>query len=105
MKKNDIVDALAEKGYRKKEAKEVIRDIFAVIAAALVEGESVMIQGFGTFAVRTRKSHNMVNVNTGERMMSKPSKFINFSPTPNFLDSIKSGDVENLNIMPQENEE
>lgn len=71
VKREDIINRLADKGYTKKSAAYIIDDFVRVISEALVEGEEVMIHGFGTFYVKNIKAHELVDLN--KEMMSLPS--------------------------------
>jgi len=72
VKREDIINRLADKGYTKKSAAYIIDDFVRVIAEALVDGEEVMIRGFGTFCVKDVKAHELLDLNSKE-MMSLPS--------------------------------
>lgn len=52
LQRAEIIDKLCEKGYTKKDAGVVIDDIVNIITSALVNGEEVMLHGFGKFSVK-----------------------------------------------------
>lgn len=72
LKRKDIIDRFAEKGYTKKASAVIIDDFVRMIAEVLVEGEEISFHGFGTFKVMTTKDREMQNYATKE-MISVPS--------------------------------
>ena len=68
LKKSDLIDRLAAKGYTKKDSAVIIDDFVAVITEALTEGESVLLYGFGEFSVREHAARESVDVLTQERI-------------------------------------
>lgn len=66
MKKKDFVSALQKKGYYKRQAGEVIDDIFEVITEALMRGERVVIRNFGSFEIATHKGSTGTDPKTHE---------------------------------------
>lgn len=99
MNKNDLVLELAQMDYCKDQASVVINDIFHIIAQALVEGKKVMIRGFGTFEVKTRKGHLVRDAHTKERKMLDDYSAITFRPGDNLKDAVKKGDVSRLMLL------
>lgn len=67
---SDIVSRIRNKGYTKRDAEVILRDVFDVITEALVNKESVRIYGFGTFSVKERKPHPVRSVRSGELGMT-----------------------------------
>ena len=70
LRRDDIISRLREKGYTKKDAEIIFKDVFDVIAEALVNRETITIYGFGTFSVRECKPHPVRKVTTGELGMT-----------------------------------
>lgn len=81
MDRSEIVDILCDRGYYKKEAGEVVDDVFEVVREALCRGESVQIRGFGTFFVNERKSRRIKKVATGEFGYTKPYRAVVLKPS------------------------
>ena len=69
LKKKDIIERLAEKGYTKKSATVIIEDVLSVISEALVEGEEVMFHGFGTFYAKDIKQRETRDYQSKELMV------------------------------------
>lgn len=68
--KPDLVNRIVQKNerYKKYIVKSVVDDVFDEIAAALQDGDKVSIYGFGTFGVKTFKSHRALHPATGEEI-------------------------------------
>lgn len=66
LKKSDLVDRLAAKGFRKKDINNAINIIFDEITSVMMEGDGVRITGFGDFVSRFVEEHEGNNGFTGE---------------------------------------
>ncbi len=74
MNKTELVAAVAEKGFSKKDAEKAVAVVFGSIEEALKAGDKVQLIGFGTFEVRERAAKQGRNPRTGETMMFEASK-------------------------------
>ena len=73
--KSDLTNLLAQnRGYKKYAIKNALDDIFEEITEALKRGEKVSIRGFGTFEVKTFKSHAAVHPGTKESTWHRYSR-------------------------------
>lgn len=79
LKRNDIVERLAQKGYTKKSANYIIDDFIRTIAEALVEGEDVQFHGFGTFYVKEMAPRKSTDLNSQETILIPGHKTPKFS--------------------------
>lgn len=78
--KEDMIDHLViEKGYTKKAANQVLDDVFEMISDYLIDGEGVMVRGFGKFEVKTASARESVMPNTLERYTIPATKRVTFS--------------------------
>ncbi|MGB9726668.1 MAG: HU family DNA-binding protein, partial [Minisyncoccia bacterium] len=68
MTKEGLIEAIAAKTSSKKEAAEIVNEIFDLITKALAKGEDVVITGFGTFSAKKRAARQGVNPKTGEKI-------------------------------------
>jgi len=85
MTKADLVERLYEKvGLPKKEAREMIENLFNLLSAVLSEGESIKISGFGTFLVRRKGVRKGRNPKTGEEIQITQRRVITFKPSQQF---------------------
>lgn len=90
--KTDLINRLAEgKDYKKYAIKNAIDDLFAEIMIALKEGEKVSIRGFGTFEVKTYKSHPAVHPGTKEAIVVPSFKNVVFRPGDELTREIRGG--------------
>ena len=74
MNKTELIAAVAEKGFSKKDAEKAVAAVFGSIEEALKAGDKVQLIGFGTFEVRERAAKQGRNPRTGETMMFEESK-------------------------------
>jgi DNA-binding protein HU-beta len=74
MNKTDLVNAVAAKGFTKKDADAAVSAVFEAIEGALVKGDKVQLIGFGTFETRERAAKEGRNPRTGETMKIEASK-------------------------------
>lgn len=84
LKRNDIIERVAKKGYTKKDSGIILDDIFATITEALVAGESVQIHGFGTFGVKECRAREVIDFQTKNRITVPSYNAPKFTPG-NFL--------------------
>ncbi len=67
MKKNELIDLVAEKtNVTKKEVEQVYEAILETMIVALSKGDKVLLSGFGSFEVRERSARAGLNPRTGE---------------------------------------
>jgi DNA-binding protein HU-beta len=74
MNKTELVAAVAEKGFSKKDAEKAVAAVFGSIEDALKAGDKVQLIGFGTFEVRARNAKTARNPRTGETMTVPATK-------------------------------
>jgi integration host factor subunit alpha len=90
MTKADLVEIIFEKvGLSKKEAQDIVENLFDTIKEAFAEGESVKISGFGTFNVRQKRSRRGRNPKTGEELEITPRKVLTFRASNQLKDLIE----------------
>ena len=93
IKRKDFIDRLAEKGYTKIDAKVIMEDVIDTIRESLVEGESVVFRGFGTFIVYDSVPREYVNYYTKERATAPSVKKPKFIPGKRLRREILEGRV------------
>ncbi len=80
MTKNELVEIVAKKvGLTKKASAQSVDMILGTIKSSLAKGEKVVLQGFGTFKVRSRASRKGRNPQTGATLQIPSHK------TPGFV--------------------
>lgn len=65
-----------------------LRELFATISQALIEGESVKIKGVGTFKVTQVKSRKSVSVTTGDAVEISSYKKLSFTPDKSLAEAV-----------------
>lgn len=89
--KDDFITRLAAKGYTKTAAGVIIDDFIRTLEEVLVEGESVMFRGFGTFDVRERVERESIDPQTKERIVIPPYRTPKFTPGKLLKREVKEG--------------
>jgi len=89
MTKTDLIAQVAEQtSLTKKDSAAAIDAVFASITAALAQGDSLSLTGFGSFAVAERAAKEGRNPKTGEKMAIAASKSVKFKPGKALKDSV-----------------
>ncbi len=79
MTKTQLIDAMAEKAnIRKVNAKKALNAFTSVASAALINGDRVVIQGFGSFSVENRNARIGRNPLTGEKISIPDKRVLKF---------------------------
>jgi integration host factor subunit alpha len=82
MTKADLVERVYENvGFSKKEAAEVVDDVFETIKSALTEGEKIKISGFGNFVVREKAARRGRNPQTNKAIVISARRVLTFKPS------------------------
>ncbi|MGG7565441.1 integration host factor subunit alpha [Rhodovulum sp. DZ06] len=85
----DLTEAVyREVGLSRNESAELVESILSHISTALVDGESVKISSFGTFAVREKGARMGRNPKTGEEVPIEPRRVLVFRPSHILKDRI-----------------
>lgn len=86
---------MRQRGYYKGATKEAIKDIFEVIAEALVRGDKVWIKNFGVFETKVVKGHAARDPITNEIRPYEDYEKPNFRPSETLRSYVKqSGRLE-----------
>ena len=78
MTKNDIINKISNLMPSKKDASVVVNKLFEEMLNALVNGEKVVITGFGSFNLLVTQTKKGRNPKTGETILIEPKKNIKF---------------------------
>ncbi len=78
MTKNDLIDKISILLPSKKEAAVVVNKLFEEMLTAIVNGEKVVITGFGSFNLLVTQTKKGRNPKTGETILIEPKKKIKF---------------------------
>lgn len=84
--KRDLIDDLrgAHSNLTRKQATQIVNDVFSSIAATLRNGDAVRLAGFGSFVVRERNARAGRNPKTGEALTIPARKVVRFRPASAF---------------------
>lgn len=81
LKKSELVKKVAlETGMSQTDAAKVLNAIISAVSDCLISGDSITIQGFGTFKISDHKERKGRNPSTGEAMTIPAKKVAKFSP-------------------------
>ena len=70
MNKIELVETVSkERNLTKKDAEILVDTVFNTITRSVVEGDKVLISGFGTFKVNDRKARKGISPKTQEEMV------------------------------------
>lgn len=89
MNKKELVEAVAAKrDLTKKDAEILVDTVFDTMVESLLEGDKVLISGFGTFRVNDRKERKGVSPKTKEAIIIPASKTVSFKPSHRLKDAM-----------------
>jgi len=80
--KADIAEALAKKGLTRKKSGAILESLLKVIKRTLVNGEDVLISGFGKFCIREKDKRRGRNPATGDDLMLVERRVVTFNCSP-----------------------
>jgi len=90
--KADIAEVIyqAHGGLSKKEAGDVVERIFGILKENLTKGVDIRISRFGSFISVNKRERIGRNPQTGEKIVIRPRRVINFKPARRFIDRLNS---------------
>ena len=93
MTKADIVDKVCDKvgGFSKKEAADLVDQVFDTMKSVLEKGEKIKISGFGNFVVREKQPRPGRNPQTGQEITIEARRVLTFKPS-NVLKTALNGE-------------
>ena len=90
MNNKDFLSGMAARiGATPKEVQQMVSHFAAVLADTLEEGDTLPVQGFGSFEVKKKMERVVVNPATKQRQLVPPKLAIAFKPSPTLKDKIK----------------
>jgi len=86
--KADLVNDLTRKGYKRKEAVQLVESLLDIIKAKLGQGEEVLLSGFGKFCVKDKKRRRGRNPQSGEDLILAERRVVTFKYSSVLRDKI-----------------
>jgi len=97
MTKADLVEIIYEKvGLSKKEAKDIVEEIFVILKDTLRDGEKIKISGFGNFTVKDKKPRRGRNPQTGDDIEISARRVLTFKASQILKEFINSSREEEI---------
>jgi integration host factor subunit alpha len=69
-------------GFMKGEAQEIVEKLLCIVKDKLIEGEEVMISGFGKWTIKSKQASRGRNPQTGEDMVLDARRVVTWSYSP-----------------------
>ncbi len=89
MNKSELIDAIAESAeLSNPDAGKALEGFLNAVTAALSNGDSVTLVGFGTFSVKERAERKGRNPQTGAEIIIKAAKIPAFKAGKNLKDAV-----------------
>lgn len=89
MNKKELVDEVSnQRNLTKKDAEILVDTVFDAITKKVIEGDKVLISGFGTFKVNDRKARKGISPKTQQEMIIPASKTVTFKPSNRLKDAM-----------------
>ncbi len=89
MNKKELIDIVSHKrDLTKKEAEALVDTVFDTMIESILNGDKVLISGFGTFKVNERQERKGVSPKTKEPMIIPASKTVTFKPSNKLKDTM-----------------
>lgn len=92
--KAEMAELLFERvGLNKREAKDMVETFFDEVIAALGQGKSVKLSGFGNFQLRDKPQRPGRNPKTGEAIPISARRVVTFHASQKLKEQIDSGQI------------
>lgn len=87
--KEFIIELSGKSGYINKDTSRLVASVIDIMTKELQDGNSVVIQGFGTFEVKKKPEKILVNPATKQRMLVPPKLVLAYKPSVNLKEKFK----------------
>ena len=88
--KEFIADLASRTNLNSREAASMVSATVSAIIGELLEENSILVPGFGTFEVKKKLERVLVNPNTKQRMLIPPKMTVNFKPNTSLKLKVKN---------------
>ena len=75
--------------YTNKDTTQLVSSVISIMTQQLQDGNTVAIQGFGTFEVRKKLERISINPATQQRMLIPPKLVLTYKPSPILKETFK----------------
>lgn len=90
MNNKEFISELSKRlGYTLKDTTQLLNSTVSVMAKQLQDGDTIAIQGFGTFEVKKKMERISVNPVTQQRMLVPPKLVLTYKPSNVLKDKFK----------------
>ena len=87
--KEFILELSKKTGYSSKDVTQYVSSLLNIMSQELQDGNSVSIQGFGTFDVKKKMERISVNPITHQRMLIPPKLVLSYKPSVSLKEKFK----------------
>lgn len=87
--KEFILELSKKTGYSSKDVTQYVSSLLNIMSQELQDGNSVSIQGFGTFDVKKKMERISVNPVTHQRMLIPPKLVLSYKPSVTLKEKFK----------------
>ncbi len=88
--KQFIAELARRMGYSLQDTQKMTYQVMDAMGDSFMEGNTVIVQNFGSFEVKKRLERIMVNPKTGQRMLVPPKLTLGFKISPTWKGKLKS---------------
>jgi DNA-binding protein HU-beta len=86
----EFISELSQKsGYSTLKTSELLDSVFNTMIQHLQNGETITIQGFGSFEIRKKTERISINPVTKKRMFVPPKLILTYKPSTSLKDKLK----------------
>lgn len=90
MNNKEFASELSDRlGYTIKDTSELITSLLSDMTQQLQEGNTIIIQGFGSFEVKKKAERVSINPTTKQRLLIPPKLVLAFKPSGTLKDKFK----------------
>lgn len=90
MNNKEFIAQLATKtGFTQADTQQMVRTLVSEMKLHLEDGDTIQINGFGSFEVKKRLERIVVTPGTQQRMLVPPKLVLNFKPIASIKENLK----------------
>ena len=87
--KEFIAELSRRLGYTNKDTARMVSSLLGIMTQELQDGNTIAIQGFGTFEVKKKMERISVNPSTQQRMLIPPKLVLSYKPSITLKEKFK----------------